>query len=316
MALQHPEAGLGPALDTLYRSLLASGPILCEDPRYYSQAADDLVALGLARRIASSEGDRLISTPVPQAFGQATDALITEFHDRHETLNRLRDVHQRWAAHPDVGRDEVVTLVSATDIADVSERLVLSARRSFLTMDPATFRQRRVTPRDMIALPPPRLRLRLRTLCEPELLDHDNRTALFERMQLGLEVRSLPHLPTKLQLIDETMALLPCDESAATGGFIVRSAPVVRALHLLFDLLWAQATPVVAESGEPDDVLSPIQARVLTLVGRGHTDAAIATQLHISDRSVRRHIADSEMVLGVQGRTAAVYRALREGLIV
>jgi LuxR family transcriptional regulator, maltose regulon positive regulatory protein len=61
--------------------------------------------------------------------------------------------------------------------------------------------------------------------------------------------------------------------------------------------------------------LTPRQREVLALVAQGLGDRDIAQQLFLSEHTVHRHVANILGRLGVQTRTAAVARAVRDGLV-
>jgi ATP/maltotriose-dependent transcriptional regulator MalT len=88
----------------------------------------------------------------------------------------------------------------------------------------------------------------------------------------------------------------------------------------------ARARELLAELGGPiaDDARSPRaaggpltrrQREILGLVAEGLVDRDIAQRLHLSEHTVHRHVANILTALGVPSRTAAVARALRDGLI-
>jgi DNA-binding NarL/FixJ family response regulator len=61
--------------------------------------------------------------------------------------------------------------------------------------------------------------------------------------------------------------------------------------------------------------ISARELEVLVLVGRGLSNAKIASQLHLSEATVKRHLANAFPKMGVFSRGEAVSRALREGWI-
>lgn len=56
-----------------------------------------------------------------------------------------------------------------------------------------------------------------------------------------------------------------------------------------------------------------VAVQVLDLVARGLTNAAIASRLHLSDKTVRNHVSGAFAKLHVQDRAAAVTRARDAG---
>jgi DNA-binding NarL/FixJ family response regulator len=63
------------------------------------------------------------------------------------------------------------------------------------------------------------------------------------------------------------------------------------------------------------ETLTEREEEVLNLVAEGLTNKAIASQLHISDHTVKFHVNSIMTKLGAQSRTDAVVRATRLGLI-
>jgi DNA-binding NarL/FixJ family response regulator len=71
-----------------------------------------------------------------------------------------------------------------------------------------------------------------------------------------------------------------------------------------------------------DEVVEPLQehltareTEVLELIAEGLSNKAIATQLGISDQTVKFHAASIQGKLGALNRTDAVRRAVRRGLV-
>jgi DNA-binding NarL/FixJ family response regulator len=69
----------------------------------------------------------------------------------------------------------------------------------------------------------------------------------------------------------------------------------------------AEETP--ARRGTVGGLLSARELEVLRLVAEGLTDARVAERLHLSPRTVGRHLESVYRKLGVSSRTAAVRRA-------
>src|SRR5437867_2453042 len=61
--------------------------------------------------------------------------------------------------------------------------------------------------------------------------------------------------------------------------------------------------------------LTPREIEVLELLAEGLPNKAIAERLHISDQTVKFHVASISGKLGAANRTDAVRRAVRRGLI-
>ena len=77
----------------------------------------------------------------------------------------------------------------------------------------------------------------------------------------------------------------------------------------------APATTVRGRKRAGSVGLTPREAEVLSLVGEGLSDRAIAERLTISEHTVHRHIANIMAKLGVSSRAAAVAHAAKAGLL-
>ncbi len=78
------------------------------------------------------------------------------------------------------------------------------------------------------------------------------------------------------------------------------------------------ASRVVARAMQPPTVAEALTEReieILRLAARGLTNKQIGAELHISDRTVQNHLANTYTKLEVASRTEAVTVALQRGLI-
>jgi DNA-binding CsgD family transcriptional regulator len=80
-------------------------------------------------------------------------------------------------------------------------------------------------------------------------------------------------------------------------------------------LMLTAAGPEPPVAGPGLDVLSPRERELVTLVARGHTDAQIAQQLHISVRTVSSHLDRIRDKTGCRRRADLTRLALNAGLV-
>jgi DNA-binding NarL/FixJ family response regulator len=73
--------------------------------------------------------------------------------------------------------------------------------------------------------------------------------------------------------------------------------------------------PVRHPTGELVEHLTPREVQVLELLAEGLANRAMAERLHISDQTVKFHIASIMGKLGTANRVQTVRRAVRRGLI-
>jgi DNA-binding CsgD family transcriptional regulator len=69
------------------------------------------------------------------------------------------------------------------------------------------------------------------------------------------------------------------------------------------------------DAGSETHGLTPREIEVLRLIARGKANRAIAVELHLSERTVHRHVANIFTKLGVDSRTAAVAYGIRHHIV-
>lgn len=133
----------------------------------------------------------------------------------------------------------------------------------------------------------------------------------------GASVGYLPKPGRPFVLVDDVTALIPLEIDAAEPTVIMTGDT-----HLCRSLLelgrrvdasaWCETDARAARSSPQ---LTPGQRRVLELLYAGMTDLAAAKKLGITDRTVRRHVAEVCRLLGARSRFEAGARAVERGLI-
>jgi DNA-binding CsgD family transcriptional regulator len=137
----------------------------------------------------------------------------------------------------------------------------------------------------------------------------------------GVQVRTVPVVPTDATVVDGTLAMLPGGpapaegEPRAGGLTMVRLPSVVGTVVALFEQLWASAAPLTASDLTGDDGLSGRERELLALLSAGCTDESAAARLGISVRTVRRMMAAIMTRLGARSRFQAGLKAADRGLL-
>ena len=140
---------------------------------------------------------------------------------------------------------------------------------------------------------------------------------------LGEEARLHADVPIRVNIADDAVALVilphPQDEGEAMAlhnmdGLLVRSSPFLDVLVRIFDSYWTRATPFSAltRQGKAPALDSK---NILSLLAAGMNDAAVARTLGVSERTVRRRIANLERKLGANSRFTLGIEASRQGLV-
>lgn len=140
-----------------------------------------------------------------------------------------------------------------------------------------------------------------------------------QRLATGSQARMLPRVPTSFTVVDRSVALVPLERSPeghAMAAMVVRAPALLVALVTLFTVLWEQALPL--PGGDPAarcTGLDSTDQRIVTLLTAGLKDDAIARQLGMSPRTVRRRVRRLMHELGAQTRFQAGLQAARRGWV-
>ena len=122
------------------------------------------------------------------------------------------------------------------------------------------------------------------------------------------------------------------DATWAIAEGLAAASDAVRAVHrgeavidpqatpaVLGALVAAPATPAAPAASGPDDGLTagltPREVEVLTLIGRGRTNAEIGAELYIAETTVKTHVGNLLMKLAARDRVALVVLAHAAGLV-
>ncbi|MER7753014.1 helix-turn-helix transcriptional regulator [Kitasatospora sp. NPDC097643] len=137
----------------------------------------------------------------------------------------------------------------------------------------------------------------------------------------GARIRVAHSLPLWLIVVDARLAILPApgsgpggDAPVAAAAVVVREPALVALVAELFEYFWSAAWPP-PELGPGEADLTDRQLTVLRLLAAGLTDAAIARKLELSERTVRRLVAELTAGLGAESRFQAGVHAARLGWI-
>lgn len=154
-------------------------------------------------------------------------------------------------------------------------------------------------------------------LAHPQVL-----TSVRQARALGEDARVFPELPIRMLISDDRMALLILAQDRADGplepddvdGLVIHPSPLLDAMIQLFTTFWNLAIPVELSSQFAVEGDEP-HREVLRLLATGLTDASIARELGISERTVHRRIGRLQQMLGANSRFLLGVQASRRGWI-
>lgn len=314
---------------TVYEKLVELGSVpesQVEESLGSADVIGQLIERGLAVWLPDTVGGPACLQPVPPELALAGQLaavgsrLQGEHKALHDGLCQLADLQGRTkTASVPGGAIEVIT--DRQQVANLTKSLIHGARKDSMMMDawrsdtPYTEGN---APRRVIDLP-------------DERRDHVRRRCIYDRafaedpigmkiikdcVARGEEAAIVPEVAMKLMIVDTSEALIAITSTGAGAAARFRGGPPVIALSEYFEMKWKLARPVGRAPAAAPALgipLNAVQREILVLLDGGLTDAKIATHLHLSLGTVRRHIRAIVRELGVETRWAACVEAHRRG---
>lgn len=135
---------------------------------------------------------------------------------------------------------------------------------------------------------------------------HDDTEYLFEVVRAGAAGYLLKDV--------EPLRLCEAIRTVAVGGSVV-NAGLGDKLMREFARLSEQPAATCEVVMERQQLLSPRELEVLRLIAQGHTNLRIATELFISEKTVKNHVSSILRKLDVKDRTQAVVQGVKLKLV-
>ncbi len=317
--------GLGPAEEDVYRRLVVAGEattaaLSAGTGRPVAELETVLAALvdrGLAVRGAD---DAYAAAPPAVALGALLREQRDALYSAELDLAELVDAH-RGATSGRVPSDVVEVL---TDIDAVRHRFAQvqqGAQREVRTMMVPNLT---VVPYDDNEAGFEALRrgVRYRAILDRAALDQPGIVrAILRDLARGEQIRVADHVPVKMLIADDSLAMLPlsAERNTAPESLLVHAGGLLSALSTYFELSWERAYPLWPNRAGDDLVelrpgdIDETDGQILALLLAGMTDAALAGQLGLSLRTVQRRIRVLMDKAGVDTRIQLGWHAGREG---
>jgi len=273
------------------------------------ECLDQLRRLGLATELSRGLWRTL---PLPDAVKALRAQRLSELEMASVAAESL---HSHLLAASQSQTDDVRIVVGREALEAEMREICGSAQKEICVFDKPPYVEDRDATEESLSEDAPEWQAlergaRLRCIYHPGF-DADRLRELTLFTLKGEEARTAP-LPMKLIMVDRQVAVIPSMTSYQLGHelrmSVVRHELLVEALQWLFEAVWDTAVPIIASTFEID----PRRQMLMSLLMTGSTDQAIASNLGINVRSVRRWISDLMDELSVTTRLqlgAAMVRA-------
>ncbi|NYE41651.1 DNA-binding NarL/FixJ family response regulator [Streptomyces fulvorobeus] len=131
-----------------------------------------------------------------------------------------------------------------------------------------------------------------------------------------VQVRTMEQTIERLIIFDRSVAFIPATNDRSTA-LEIRHPALVRYLIQVYEVLWAQATPLTEQlqPTAPGAPITAVQQSIARLLVEGHVDDIVARKLGISVRTCRAHIAKLMQALDASSRTHLGALLVKSGLV-
>jgi hypothetical protein len=273
---------------------------------------EELRRLGLALELSPGLWQAL---PLPDV---AKALRVQKMSELELAVAAAESLQSRLLAAAQAQSDDIRVLVGRDAILPVHREIFDGARKEICMFDKPPYVEERDATEESLSEEAPEWQAlqrgaRLRCIYHPGF-DTDRLKELTLFATKGEDSRAAP-VPMKLIIVDSRVAMIPSMRSYLPGHELMMSVvhhpTLVEAPKWLFEAVWDTAIPLVATAAANAEG-DPRRQMLVSLLMTGSTDNAIATNLGINVRSVRRWIAELMDELGVTTRLqlgAALVRA-------
>lgn len=307
--------GVLPDDEVVYRELLSRTQADVQDLATATGRGRTEVQASLSNLEELGLVSRLPGRPIQMRAARpdvAVDVLVSR---RQEELARTQLAARDLLAEMPVEErhrpeDIVEVVVGREAIASRFEQLLTDTRGELLVLDRPPYvsdaRRSDTSVRSLL-----RDEVTVRGIYAPEALELPGALeAVQDAARAGEESRVHASLPMKLAVADRRLAILPVGaEEAVDAALCIRPSALLDALAQFFDLLWTQATPIVA----PDSDGTFSDRDLAALLASGAKDDVVARHLGTSTRTLSRRISELMDHLHVRTRFQAGVQAVRLG---
>jgi len=300
----------------VYAALVSLGPSSVSDVAtetglsndVTSRAIDSLDALGLVSWLDA--GQAIALTP-----RTALDRVAQDHATRsHQARMAADELAQLWSVHQ--GRADYLEVVPSLSAARDTQSRVLTDSTSIIRA--LSIGSLNAKPRVAEGLIETLDRgTDVRSIYGAEVLRNPAALDVVQQcIAHGEKSRVFPGVPMNLLISDDRFALIVVrvPDKRLADGIVVHTSDLLDTLIGVFEAFWRLAVPVSASTTPSQvDRESTDTRRLLTNLAAGLTDKAIARDLDVSERTVRRRISQLQELLGAQTRFQLGVQASRHG---
>lgn len=310
--------GLDADQEAVYRCLVRAGEgavgDLVDRTGLPLQVVNDAVIRLEQKGLAHRESERILAYRPELAIEAALGDLEAAVGRARATTRSLAEEYR--ADLPPLQNLDVVQMIEGRDaLIDRHRQLHLSAAQELLTFERPPYVSDPLTPNQEEQAQLAR-GVRVRGIYARASIEFPGRLVhIMGEVAAGEEARVVPEVPLKMVIADRRAALVPLTNAGTVDhGLLLGPCSLLDALVELFESLWLRALPLVAgdEGGVDHDSVDRV---ILSLLAAGLSDDAIARQLQISVRTVRRRVARLLTVLDARTRFQAAVHASQQGLL-
>ena len=307
--------GVLPDDEAVYRELLSRTQAGVDELAVALKRDEPAVERSLGRLEELGMVSRLPGQPVRMRAARPDVAIDVLVSRRQEELVRAKlAARELLAEMPAEERhrpeDIVEVVVGRPAIAARFEQVIAGTREELLVFDRPPYvadaARSDSSVRSLL-----REEVTVRGIYAPEALELPGALeAAQDAARAGERSRVHADLPTKLAIGDRRLAILPVSvDDVVEAALCIRPSALLDALVQFFELVWAQATPIVAPDG--GDELTDRQ--LAALLASGAKDDVVARHLGASSRTLSRRVAEMMDHLHVRTRFQAGVQAVRLG---
>lgn len=280
------------------------------------------VARMLTRLIDRGLATRLPGRPLRYAAVPPDLVVSSLIAERERDLSRLRVHARRLAAeqarhearhHP---AELVQVIEGATNVRNTFVRLQREAREQVRGFDRPPYLDDPVSGNPEQKHQAEDRGLTYRVIYDQSALAIPRRMEdVWRRIQNGERARVSGHVPMKMVICDDRLALIPVtrDGMAPDAAYLVHPSSMLDAFSELFEALWERAVPLNRSAA--DGSLPTEDADLVGLLASGATDETIGRTLGWSVRTVQRHVHRLMTQVGAETRFQAGMEAVRRNWV-